>query len=408
MPCHDGLRASTPFTLRILSCFAHVDRWSVIEVHRMPKHTVSVVIPAYNASAFICETLESVFAQTRLPGEVVVVDDASTDDTVAVVRKAAENTSLPVRLIRRQTNSGTPVVPTNEGIQAARGDTVALLDHDDLMLPERLATVGGVLEENPQAEIALSDYQSFSANGTIARTDARCYGDLAFSLLGVDEQPWAVIAPAAAATAFIVAPGMPGGCSNLVFRKSIWARVRGFRVRAGECSDYDFLMRAIAGPLVWVDSKLFLKRVHSTNLWKASATTLVQTLRAQRRCTASFAGSPALRLLVARLACFHARWLRWEENYRASLACAVELLRLGWLREAMTEATKTSLACCRDWRSCRGSGDLLTRKQTEQYGALRDGIIAGWRDQTRGDVREEWVRQRASPVTDVVPPCQSP
>ena len=60
--------------------------------------TVSVVIPAYNTSRFMRGTLGSVFTQTRMPDEVIVVNDASTDGTPAIVREMAAGASVPLRL----------------------------------------------------------------------------------------------------------------------------------------------------------------------------------------------------------------------------------------------------------------------------------------------------------------------
>ena len=59
--------------------------------------SISVVIPSYNASRFIRETLTSVFAQTRLPEEIVVVDDASSDGTPAIVRELVKSAPVPLR-----------------------------------------------------------------------------------------------------------------------------------------------------------------------------------------------------------------------------------------------------------------------------------------------------------------------
>jgi glycosyltransferase involved in cell wall biosynthesis len=91
---------------------------------------ISVVIPAYNAAAFLPRSIASVRAQTLQPVEVIVVDDGSTDDTTAVAA------GLGVRVITR-TNSG-PSAARNTGIQMASGDWIALLDADDRWSPEKL------------------------------------------------------------------------------------------------------------------------------------------------------------------------------------------------------------------------------------------------------------------------------
>ncbi len=105
----------------------------------MTSPLVSVVIPTYNYGRYICETIESALGQTYSPIEIIVVDDGSTDDT----RERLTGYGDRVRYIH-QRNRG-PAAARNTGIQAARGEFVALLDSDDLWLPDKLerqVTVG--------------------------------------------------------------------------------------------------------------------------------------------------------------------------------------------------------------------------------------------------------------------------
>jgi glycosyltransferase involved in cell wall biosynthesis len=96
---------------------------------------ISVIIPAYNAEAFIGETLESVLVQTYHHIEVLVIDDGSQDETANIVRGFAERDSR-ICLIQ-QPNAG--VVPSrNRGIQLAKGELIAPLDADDIWMPENL------------------------------------------------------------------------------------------------------------------------------------------------------------------------------------------------------------------------------------------------------------------------------
>jgi glycosyltransferase involved in cell wall biosynthesis len=96
---------------------------------------VSVVIPAYNAEAFIGATLDSALQQTHRAIEVIVVDDGSSDGTAALVEAYARRDSR-VRLVRQQ-NAGVAAA-RNRGIADARGDFVAPLDADDLWEPTKI------------------------------------------------------------------------------------------------------------------------------------------------------------------------------------------------------------------------------------------------------------------------------
>ncbi|MCX4794224.1 bifunctional glycosyltransferase family 2 protein/CDP-glycerol:glycerophosphate glycerophosphotransferase [Streptomyces sp. NBC_01242] len=92
--------------------------------------TVSVVVPAYNASATLGRALRSALAQTHRNVEVIVVDDASVDGTLAVVREFAAG-DRRVQIIERPQNSGGVGAPRNNGIMAATGQYVMFLDADD-------------------------------------------------------------------------------------------------------------------------------------------------------------------------------------------------------------------------------------------------------------------------------------
>ncbi len=93
---------------------------------------VSVVIPAHNAEKHICETLDSVLAQTYRDFEVIVVDDGSADATQELVRAYGPR----VRLVTQK--HGGPSAARNRGIREASGRFIAFVDSDDLWLPEKL------------------------------------------------------------------------------------------------------------------------------------------------------------------------------------------------------------------------------------------------------------------------------
>lgn len=94
---------------------------------------VSVVIPCYNAAKTLAATLESVLAQSYRPIEVIVVDDGSSDGSVALARSFAPRVTVVVQ------KNGGPASARNEGIRQCRGEYIAFLDADDLWLPEKLA-----------------------------------------------------------------------------------------------------------------------------------------------------------------------------------------------------------------------------------------------------------------------------
>jgi glycosyltransferase involved in cell wall biosynthesis len=94
---------------------------------------VSVIIPAHNAAGVIAETLDSVLAQTFDDFEVIVVDDASQDDTA----RTAAGYAPRIRFVRSETNLG-PAGARNLALAHASGELLALLDADDQWLPDYL------------------------------------------------------------------------------------------------------------------------------------------------------------------------------------------------------------------------------------------------------------------------------
>jgi len=109
----------------------------------MPK--ISVLLPTYNAAAFLSETLDSILSQTEPDFELIVLDDHSHDATVDRVRAFQDPR---IRLHVNAVNLGLPT-NINIGLAMARGDYIARMDHDDVALPDRLRLQSAFLDRNP-------------------------------------------------------------------------------------------------------------------------------------------------------------------------------------------------------------------------------------------------------------------
>src|SRR5687768_8248493 len=121
---------------------------------RVNRSTVSVVIPCHNGEAFLEETLLSVRAQLRQPDEIIVVDDASTDGSAEIARRLGA-TCIPTGV-----NVGLPAA-RNFGIRHARGSLIALLDADDVWLPDHLRSVVDLLERHPETGVGFGRVRLF-------------------------------------------------------------------------------------------------------------------------------------------------------------------------------------------------------------------------------------------------------
>ena len=117
--------------------------------HLVTRQRISVVIPCYNSASFLPQALQSVREQSRGVDEIIVVDDASTDDSVAVAREAG------VTCLSLESNVG-PGAARNHGISSSTGDLVAFLDADDYWMPTHVEDVAGLLERYPESAVAFS------------------------------------------------------------------------------------------------------------------------------------------------------------------------------------------------------------------------------------------------------------
>lgn len=114
----------------------------------MNRPTVSVVIPMHNSSTTIERALHSVFEQSCPPSEIIAVDDASTDDTCALVENLSSNSPVPLRLLRLTENLGSGIT-RNEGWRIATGELIAFLDADDAWHPRKLEIQTEAMSEHP-------------------------------------------------------------------------------------------------------------------------------------------------------------------------------------------------------------------------------------------------------------------
>lgn len=127
--------------------------------------TVSVLMTLYNKGPYVEEAVRSVLASTYRDFELLVVDDASTDDGAARVRAISDPR---LRLLESDANAGRPSA-ANRGYDAARGRYVAVLDADDRMLPERLAKQVAFLDAHPEVGALGSWLLQFGAREQVHR-----------------------------------------------------------------------------------------------------------------------------------------------------------------------------------------------------------------------------------------------
>jgi glycosyltransferase involved in cell wall biosynthesis len=207
---------------------------------------VSVITPAYNAARFLRDMVESVRRQTIEDWELVIVDDGSTDDTVAIVERCAAS-DRRIRLLR-QPNGG-PSAARNHGMRAARAAFFAFLDSDDQWLPSFLEHQLGVFDAHPDTSLVTATAYDLGGprDGQSRRRPAADYPVL--TLEDIIRNDSAV---------FIMT----------VFRREVFERIGGLDEAQWTSEDYDFWIRAaLAGFVFRVTTQpLALYRRHEGSL----------------------------------------------------------------------------------------------------------------------------------------------
>lgn len=154
----------------------------------------TVIIAAWCAEESLATAIDSALAQKDVRIEVIVVDDSSPDETLALARTFAQKDAR-VRVLHLEKNGG-PSAARNAGIAAAKGRWVAVLDSDDAMLPNRLAQMIRLAEERC-ADIVFDDFQPVDGAATPTRPshlspyeiESPAHWDLEFFLAGCQAEP---------------------------------------------------------------------------------------------------------------------------------------------------------------------------------------------------------------------------
>lgn len=214
---------------------------------------VSVVIPAKNAAAYIGETIASALAQIDVT-EVIIVDDGSTDDTVAIVRAIRDP-----RLHQMMNDASGVSAARNLGARRARGSWLMFLDADDRLRPNAISTLLTAVKTAPHAVLAYGDYNMIDSEGhTIGRR----------GLLKGRRKPSGNVLERLAGGNFIVNGGI------MLVRTDAFRATGGFDVSLRYCEDWHCWCRLAAlGEFAYVPKLLLDYRLHTASTMNAAVLT---------------------------------------------------------------------------------------------------------------------------------------
>jgi glycosyltransferase involved in cell wall biosynthesis len=199
---------------------------------------VTVVMPVYNAEAYVEMAVRSALASDLRELEVIVVDDGSTDRSAEIVANIKDPRVVTVSL----RPSGGPSRPRNVGIARARAPYVAFLDADDLIKPDKLSAAVHVLDRHPEAGFAFADFESIDEGGTVVRSstiaDFAVFRTLPRKPLGGN---WHLIPQAQLAHGLLYENFI--GTSGVVLRKQLLAELGPFDESIAYSEDRDLWFR---------------------------------------------------------------------------------------------------------------------------------------------------------------------
>lgn len=124
--------------------------------------SLSVILPNYNHSDLLETACNAIFSQSLAPQEVIIIDDASTDQSLKVI-EALQKKYPSIKIIQNERNLG-PVLAINKGIEEARGTYLAFCSADDYILPEFFENSVAFLEKKPTLGICSGKATHFKAN----------------------------------------------------------------------------------------------------------------------------------------------------------------------------------------------------------------------------------------------------
>ena len=315
--------------------------------------SVAVVIPAYEAGATLAAALASVAAQSVAPAEVVIGDDGSTDDTIAVARSWEDR--LPIRVARTSRNLG-PAGARHAAIEISTSPLLALLDADDVWFPDHLSSM--------LAAFATTDDGLASAD-VLRWIPGEAIGAEPLSAGSVLPSPDRQLAWLLAANRLSVAG---------LFSRSRYDQVGGFRTRFVGTEDWDLWIRMVrAGAVV-------VRPGHPTMLYRLRVGSV----------------SSAERMVEARLAVLAAATaeagpLATEEE-RQAIALGIRTTRAeGCLYTSYALATSGRLFAARiaGLRALRGIGPVAFRGAAM---AIAPGHVSRRRERVRDDP-DVWLRR---------------
>jgi glycosyltransferase involved in cell wall biosynthesis len=281
---------------------------------------ISIVLPTYNRAEYLPQALDSCISQTFTDWEVIVVDDASTDDTPRIIKSYCA-CDVRVRTIRHGVNRRRPSA-LNTGFRAARGHYFTWTSDDNLYRPAALAEMLAFIEAHG-VDLVYADYSVINARGEIVRPACiRRFEDL-------------------------VLVNVVGAC--FLYKREVHAALGGYSAQLFLAEDYDFWLRASASfRFGYLQKDLYLYRSHERSLYETRAPE-VKIAHAE----ALFRTLPRLEWMSAELRCAAYAHLITLGEQRGDIKAARKYARLALRHQPLSlmrlDTRLLARLLCPDW-----------------------------------------------------------
>ena len=205
---------------------------------------VSIVLPTFNGSRYLGESVRSCIAQTYPNWELILVDDASTDSTPRLIAEFVAQDAR-IRSLRNDPNRRLPA-SLNRGFKESRGEYLTWTSDDNYYAPEALSKMVSVLQKNPTTDFVYADYQTIDDDGKITGKK---------SVLEIEE---------------LWAGNTIGAC--FLYKRLVQERLSGYAENLFLAEDYDFWLRAsVEFKFQPLHESLYFYRYHSASLTSAQS-----------------------------------------------------------------------------------------------------------------------------------------
>ncbi|MEM1211463.1 MAG: glycosyltransferase [Planctomycetota bacterium] len=287
--------------------------------------TVSVVVPNYRHEKYLPERLDSILDQTFGDYEVILLDDASPDGSVAVLERYAARFAEVLGPDRVQTcfnteNSGSPFKQWNKGVELARGEYVWIAESDDVAEPGLLEALVGVLDQSVGVALAYCDSRRMAAGGELGDTMAKVHVDR----VGGDWSQSVTIDGELFLSKYLSVGGMIPNASAVLFRRRAYHEAGGAALKWRMCGDWATWAR-LAGQ---GDVHFYAEPL---NRWRRHPQTVRETIeRGESRFVEVFGVLLELSQKVSRTPEVRGRaYRRWSSQFHAYLRQPGSRLSLG-------------------------------------------------------------------------------